>query len=106
MELEKWLRRKYPKHHKELLKSYRWMDLNYLKLAKYKVGILIKDNGENKKGDLVIFKLCKEYIENQDAYGGYAQMSGSTWSGSFEYNYIFAKPSDMIHNTSYIKLVK
>lgn len=105
MEFNKWLKRKYPRQFKKLVDNYRTDRLElYLKKLKYNVGVLKEDNGENKKGDLVIFKRIKEYIEENQ--NGYEYPNEGGWTGQFEYTYIFAKHSGMIHNSSYVNLTK
>lgn len=104
MKLENWLKRKYPKHHKKLEEIFPEYHLELLKQMKYKVGFLLEDNGENKKGDYVIFKRTKEMIpENEN---GYEYPSPGGWSGAFEYNYVFPKPGEQYSNCSYLKLVE
>jgi len=98
MKFENWIKRKYPNHYKQLLEG-NFNDLDwYLKTLKYKVGILTKDNGENKVGDLCLYKRHKEYGEHWN--GLYSEDCG--WTGSFEYVFYYQKPSDHWCTKSYV----
>jgi len=89
MEFNKWLKRKYPTHFIELKKGFQDHELERLKLYRYKVGRLTKDDGENKIGDLVLYHLGKEYGEDHN--GLYSYETG--WTGQFEYTYTYQKPA-------------
>lgn len=104
MNLHKWLKRKYTNHSYWLISNYDKNRLEYLKWRKCDVGILKEDNGKNKKGDLVIFKRCKEMIEENE--NGYEYPNKGGWTGGFEYYYYFAKESGMLYNRCYTKLVE
>ncbi len=98
MKFENWIKRKYPNHYKQLQEG-NFHDLeNYLKNMKYKVGVLTKDNGENKVGDLCLYKRHKEYGENWN--GLYSVDCG--WTGGFEYVFYYQKPSDHWCTKSYV----
>jgi len=105
MKLHNFLKRKYPQEYQNLIIEFDEHYLNLLKNKSYKVGRLKEDNGENKKGDLVIYCHTKEIEEIQDEYGGYSNGGGSCWTGGFEYYYYFSKPHGMHHPSSYIKIV-
>lgn len=103
MELNKWLKRKFPNQSDWLIENYRESEIQYLKDQKYNIGILKEDNSENKKGDFVIFKRHKEMIpENEN---GYEYPNKGGWSGGFEYYYHFAKKYNSYTNRGYVKLV-
>ena len=100
MKFKNWLKRKYPNHYVKLQDGNFNNLEDYLKRMKYKVGILTKDNGENKAGDLCLFKRHKEIIgENEN---GYEYPNEGGWTGSFEYTFQYQKPSDHWCTTSYV----
>ncbi len=104
MDLNKWLKRKYPEASDWIVKNYETRQIQYLKENRCSIGVLKEDNGENKKGDYVIYHHTKEMIpENEN---GYEYPNDGGWSGSFIYYYYFAKPSNMIHNSCYLKLIE
>ena len=106
MKFEKWLKRKYPNHHEQILKQYSKMGVvrleDYLKNMRYNVGILADNIGKNKVGDLVLWKRYKEYGEEWN--GLYDVPTG--WTGQYEITYRFAKKSGMIYDTSYQLICK
>lgn len=103
MDFYKWLKRKYPIEHQELLENFKPETLEeFLKKWKYKIGRLKKDEGENKAGDLVIYHHTKEILDDYE--NGYEYGYTGGWTGGFEYYYHFAKPSGWIHNSSYVKI--
>ncbi len=100
MEINKWIKRKYPTHYNKLKEEFKDYDLELLKTNKYKIGLLTKDVGKNKKGDLCLWKRSKE--QGEDWNGLYSYNTG--WTGSFEINYRFSKDSEMYYNQSYCLL--
>jgi hypothetical protein len=99
MNLHKWIERKYPNHYKELIEKFAENQLEYLKIFKFKVGILTKKNGKNKVGDLVLFKRSKEYIDEHE--NGYEYPCSGGWTGSFQYSYIYQKTTDSYSTTTF-----
>jgi len=98
MKFENWIKRKYPNHYKQL-QDGGFNDLEwYLKTLKYKVGILTKDNGENKIGELCLYKRVKEYGEYWN--GLYDVPTG--WTGGFEFVFQYQKPSEHWFTRSYV----
>lgn len=100
MKFENWIKRKYPNHYQQL-QGGTFHDLeNYLKCRRYKVGILTKEHGENKVGDLCLYKRHKEIIgENEN---GYEYPNEGGWTGGFEYGLYYQKPSGNLCDTSYV----
>lgn len=103
MHLDNYIKRKYPKHYEAILAAFDHLDLSiFLKEYKYRIGTLKADNGDNKAGDFVMYKRCKEIIgENEN---GYEYPNEGGWTGQFEYRYKFAKPSDLYQHVSYREL--
>lgn len=103
MKTENYLKRHYPNNWQEILNSFSEYQIeNFIKRYKYKVGRITQAKGDNQIGDLVIYKYTKEIIEENENSYEYPNEGG--WTGQFEYRYHFGKPSDMIGNTSYVKI--
>jgi len=103
MKIENYIKRKYPNHYEAISNTFAHLDLSiYLRENKYRIGTLKADNGENRAGDFVMYKRCKEIIgENEN---GYEYPNEGGWTGQFEYRYIYAKPSDTYQHVSYREL--
>jgi len=105
MDLNKWLKRKYPAHYDSIKALFSDETVeHYLKNLKYDLGILLKNNGKNKAGYLVIYNRRKEMIEENQ--NGYEYPNEGGWTGQFEYFYVFPKHHDMLYPFSYILLCK
>lgn len=72
MNLDKWLKRKYPNYYKIINTLFTKTDIKeYLKEYEYDLAILIKDVGDYKKGTIF---LCKKR----------GHMEGSYWDGTYD----------------------
>lgn len=89
MNTTKWLKRKYPKSHKKILREFEMPGVETLKRENYKVGILEKDisgSPSYKKGTLFVWKRQKVYYDGvwdstYDIYALFKCGTGITTSG-------------------------